>query len=111
MLSFRKSSRVIIVAAVVLVTVLLAGFTMSKVYNKDNSDENKLLTNLGYTKKLVSDVIDNRTSFGVNDEQMYISSYKYSISTSVSPFAGAVGPAACRSFFVRASNTRSDSHW
>ncbi|WP_312369313.1 hypothetical protein [Lachnoclostridium sp.] len=70
MLSFRKSSRVIIIAAVVLVTVLLAGFTMSKVNNKDNRDENKLLTSLGYTKKLVSDVINNRTSFGVNSEQI-----------------------------------------
>lgn len=60
----------IIVAAVSLAAVLSIGFAVNRVsLNKDIS-ENKILSTLGYTKGLVLSVLDNRTIFSENNENI-----------------------------------------
>jgi beta-lactamase regulating signal transducer with metallopeptidase domain len=67
-LNFKKPSRVIIAAAVALAAVLSVGFAVNRV--SGNIDENKLLTRLGYTKKSVSSIIDNRTAYLAGNEHI-----------------------------------------
>ena len=69
-LNFKKTSRMIIIAAAALVIVLSVGFSVNQAFVNDNMDGSRLLTKLGYTKELVMLVLDNRTTFSDDNEHI-----------------------------------------
>ena len=61
----KKNGAVTLLAVVLTVSVLSGSVACNVAFN-----ENKLLTKLGYTKTLLTDILDNRTTFSQDNEQI-----------------------------------------